>query len=171
MDILGFVSRIKNGRATTSTVNGRLMENQNKYSTTISIRYSSEPKRVAILCGNIVSNNVITRLMNTNAMTDWVKLIFATFFLPCDKLMEVSIPPPMPNINPTPVIIIKIGAEILTAAIASLPIPFPTKIPSTTVNSADAAIPIMVRTSNLVNSFPTLMLLKSRLSLCISIGF
>lgn len=72
---------------------------------------------------------------------DCVTLILATTNLPRDRLMEARIPPPIPNISPNPAAIIKIGAAIFTAAIASLPIPRPTNIPSTTVNNADDTIP------------------------------
>ena len=78
--------------------------------------------------------------------------------------MEATTDPPIPNINPIPVAIIKNGAAILTAASASLPIPFPTNIPSVMTNIAEKTIPSTVGTNNLRNNMETSILPKSILS-------
>ena len=165
---LGFVRRTKNGNATSKTVDGMDMENQNRYSADNSVRCPSAPNKVTTVSGNTVNSIPIMILTIVSMTIDCVTLILATTNLPRDRLMEARIPPPIPNISPNPAAIIKIGAAIFTAAMASLPIPRPTNIPSTTVNNADDTIPSNVGKSCFVNNLLTLMFLKSKLSLCIS---
>ena len=78
--------------------------------------------------------------------------------------MEATTEAPTPNISPIPAAIIKSGAVIFTAASASLPIPFPTNIPSVITNSAENTIPSTVGISNLRNNVEMFMLPKSILS-------
>ena len=54
---------------------------------------------------------------------------------------------------------------MLTAAKASLPIPFPTKIPSVITNTAENIIPKTVGINNFLNKVEMFMLPKSILSL------
>lgn len=68
----------------------------------------------------------------------------AAFSLPWDRWTEETTEQPMPNSIPNPVIIIQKGANILTAASASLPTPWPTNTPSMVVITAIQAIPINV---------------------------
>ena len=68
----------------------------------------------------------------------------AAFTFPCDKWMEATTDAPTPNISPMPVENNHNGATIFTAASASLPIPFPTNIPSVMTNNAENIIPSTV---------------------------
>ena len=58
---------------------------------------------------------------------------------------------------------------MLTAAKASLPIPFPTKMPSVITNSAEKIIPSTVGSNSLRNNVLMSVFLKSILSLIFSI--
>ena len=164
----GFVRRTKKGSATNNTVDGMDMENQNRYSAANSVRCPSAPNKVTAVSGKTVSNIPMATLTIVSMTTACVTLILAISRLPRERLMDARMPPPIPNISPSPAAIIKTGAAIFTAAIASLPIPRPTNIPSTTVNNADDTIPNNVGKSCFVYNLLTLMFLKSRLSLCIS---
>lgn len=94
-----------------------------------------------------------------------VMMIRAAFTLFSDSRMLAMTEAPIPNISPMPVMTIKTGATIFTAAIPSVPTPRPTKMPSMTVNAELKIIPTIVGKNNERNIGPILSFAKSSLSL------
>lgn len=145
--------------------------NQHIYSTAKGLSRSELPNRCTT-CGANRQNRVEVHISSREETTmDCVMLIRAVLGLLCDKWMEATTDAPTPNIRPMPVENNHSGATILTAARASLPIPFPTKIPSVMTNNAENIIPSTVGSSNLRNNAAMSMCLKSILSLIFSIIF
>ena len=81
--------------------------------------------------------------------------------------MEATTDAPTPNINPMPVENNHNGATIFTAAKASLPMPFPTNIPSVMTNRAENIMPSTVGSNSLRNNAVISTFLKSMLFLSI----
>ena len=73
-----------------------------------------------------------------------VTLMRAFFCCPRERWMDATTDAPAPNIMAKLVLSRNSGAVILTAARASLPIPFPTKIPSVMMNAVENSIPSSV---------------------------
>ena len=164
-------SRRKNIPELSRAVKAENGTNQRLYSTAKGSSRSEPPNRCTT-CGANRQNRVEVHISNKEDTTmDCVMLIRATLGLLCDKWMEATTDAPTPNIRPMPVENNHSGATMLTAARASLPIPFPTKIPSVMTNNAENIIPSTVGSSNLRNNAAMSMFLKSMLSLIFSIIF
>ena len=86
----------------------------------------------------------------------------------CDRWTEATTDEPTPKSSPIPVVTMKSGATILTAANASLPTPRPTNTPSAIVMHAIQTIPSNVGKKILRNRTGMFILPKSIRSLCIT---
>lgn len=93
--------------------------------------------------------------------------MFAAFVLPFERCIEATTLTPLANISPRPVVSIKKGAIIFTAAKEFAPAPLPTKIPSATLMVEERNIPSKVGINILENKTEIFSFLKSILSICI----
>lgn len=95
----------------------------------------------------------------------------AAFNLPRDSCMEATTDTPAPTISPMPVNTISKGTQMLTAARPSLPMPWPTNIPSMAVTADILNIPNNVGIKYFLNSLDTFNVPKSIASLFIVLYF
>ena len=91
--------------------------------------------------------------------------MLAAFVSPLDRWMLATMDPPMPNIIPIPLSMLKIGAAILMAARESAPAPWPMKAPSVRFRITMDSIPISVGTNICRKSCPIGSFAKSIASL------
>ena len=105
------------------------------------------------------------------AMNAWVMMMRAAFSLFSDRRMLAMTELPMPNIRPSPVAIMNMGATMFTAAMPSAPTPFPTKMPSMMFSAELKIMPTRVGKNRDRNSGPILLLPKSSLSLSRCLSF
>ncbi len=82
---------------------------------------------------------------------DCVTLKRAYLILPLDNATEATTDPPIPAISPNPVNSIKIGMQMLIAAIPCAPMPCPTNTPSIAVTAHMLNIPAKVGKNNFPN--------------------
>ena len=144
-----------------SALNTRNGTNQYMYSTAAGSSRSELPSRRAT-CGARRVTVPHSRARNSDETTTaCVTLMRATLGLPWARWMEATTDAPTPNIRPMPMLIMKSGAVMLTAASASLPMPRPTKMPSVITKAAEKTMPSSVGSNSLRNSRGIAMLPKS----------
>lgn len=75
----------------------------------------------------------MTNVTIVTSTVEVVKICLARSTFPSPIAIEYNVPPPTPMSKEMEIISVKTGTAILTLARATEPIPFPTKIPSTTM--------------------------------------